>query len=124
MPIAWRFFVMIWFDATQSDQPEVTWMPSLTGVPCGSIRRLPLELEQRCVVRRRRGVLEARDLGRSLEPVMRVLVENVVLRREAPERCERPRADGGRVRERRGIADVRPDVLRDDELQVEDRRDE
>ena len=26
MPIAWRFLVMIWFDATQSDQPEITWM--------------------------------------------------------------------------------------------------
>ena len=22
----WRFFVMIWFEATQSDQPEITWM--------------------------------------------------------------------------------------------------
>src|SRR5579872_962739 len=42
MPIAWRFFVMIWFDATQSDQPEITWMSRLTGLPCGSMSVEPL----------------------------------------------------------------------------------
>src|SRR3954447_26359431 len=42
IPIAWRFFVMIWFDATQSDQPEITWMSSETGLPLGSMRLLPL----------------------------------------------------------------------------------
>src|SRR3954467_363264 len=42
MPIAWRFFVMIWFDATQSDQPEITWMSRLTALPFGSIRFEPL----------------------------------------------------------------------------------
>src|SRR5438874_3912784 len=41
-PIAWRFFVMIWFDATQSDQPEMTWMSRLTGLPFGSISVEPL----------------------------------------------------------------------------------
>src|SRR5580765_2803384 len=40
--IAWRFFVMIWFEATQSDQPEITWMSSLTGLPFGSMSVLPL----------------------------------------------------------------------------------
>ena len=38
----WRFFVMIWFDATQSDQPEITWMFSETGLPFGSMSLLPL----------------------------------------------------------------------------------
>ena len=33
---------MIWFDATQSDQPEMTWMSSLTWLPFGSMRSLPL----------------------------------------------------------------------------------
>ena len=33
---------MIWFDATQSDQPEMTWMSSLTGLPFGSMSVLPL----------------------------------------------------------------------------------
>src|SRR4051812_7021649 len=42
MPIAWKFFVMIWFDATQSDQPEITWMSSLTGLPFGSRSVEPL----------------------------------------------------------------------------------
>ncbi len=42
IPIAWRFFVMIWFEATQSDQPEITWMLSETGLPFGSSRLLPL----------------------------------------------------------------------------------
>src|SRR3954449_748336 len=42
MPIAWRFFEMIWSDATQSDQPEITWMSRLTGLPFGSISELPL----------------------------------------------------------------------------------
>src|SRR5271169_1757087 len=42
MPIAWRFLVMIWIDATQSDQPEITWMFSVTGLPFGSISVLPL----------------------------------------------------------------------------------
>ena len=37
-----RFLVMIWFDATQSDQPEITWMSSLTALPLGSINLLPL----------------------------------------------------------------------------------
>ena len=32
---------MIWFDATQSDQPEITWMFSVTGLPFGSISLLP-----------------------------------------------------------------------------------
>jgi hypothetical protein len=36
-----KFFVMIWFEATQSDQPEMTWMSSLTASPCGS-KSLPL----------------------------------------------------------------------------------
>ena len=31
-----RFRVMIWFEATQSDQPAMTWMSSLTASPCGS----------------------------------------------------------------------------------------
>ena len=42
IPIAWRFFVMIWIEATQSDQPEITWMSRLTGLPFGSIRSMPL----------------------------------------------------------------------------------
>src|SRR6476659_2250863 len=42
IPIAWRFCVMIWFDATQSDQPEITGMSSETGFPFGSMRLLPL----------------------------------------------------------------------------------
>src|SRR4051812_47179391 len=42
MPIAWRFFVMIWFDATQSDHPEITWMSRLIGSPFGSISDEPL----------------------------------------------------------------------------------
>src|SRR5437763_9413751 len=42
MPIAWRFFVMIWFDATQSDQPEMTWMSRWTALPFGSSSALPL----------------------------------------------------------------------------------
>src|SRR5207253_2043045 len=42
MPIAWRFFVMIWFEATQSDQPEITWMSRLTGLPFGSSNVEPL----------------------------------------------------------------------------------
>src|SRR4051812_31158208 len=42
MPIARRFRVMIWFDATQSDQPEMTWMSSDTASPFGSISWLPL----------------------------------------------------------------------------------
>src|SRR5690242_3451047 len=42
MPMSRRFFVMIWFDATQSDQPEITWMSRLTGFPFGSISVLPL----------------------------------------------------------------------------------
>src|SRR3954447_10556921 len=42
IPIAWRFFVMIWFEATQSDQPEITWMSRLTGLPFGSMSVLPL----------------------------------------------------------------------------------
>ena len=42
MPIACRFFVMIWSEATQSDQPEITWMSRLTALPFGSISWLPL----------------------------------------------------------------------------------
>src|SRR3954452_17495767 len=42
MPSAERFFVMIPFDATQSDQPEITWMSRLTALPFGSISWLPL----------------------------------------------------------------------------------
>ena len=37
-----RFLVMIWRDATQSDQPEITWTSSLTAFPFGSISLLPL----------------------------------------------------------------------------------
>ncbi len=32
---------MIWFEATQSDQPEITWMSSDTGLPFGSMSWLP-----------------------------------------------------------------------------------
>src|SRR3954454_774276 len=42
MPMLCRFFVMIWFDATQSDQPEITWMSRLTALPFGSVSLLPL----------------------------------------------------------------------------------
>ena len=42
MPMPCRFFVMIWFEATQSDQPEITWMSSETALPFGSISLLPL----------------------------------------------------------------------------------
>src|SRR5712675_1488376 len=42
MPIAWTFFVMIWFVATQSDTPEITWMSRLTALPFGSSNVLPL----------------------------------------------------------------------------------
>src|SRR3954463_116803 len=42
MPMSLRFFVMIWFDATQSDQPEITWMSSETALPFGSKSLLPL----------------------------------------------------------------------------------
>src|SRR3954471_23326043 len=42
IPISCRFFAMIWSDATQSDQPEMTWIWELTGLPFGSIRSLPL----------------------------------------------------------------------------------
>src|SRR5882757_227949 len=42
MPMSWRFFVMIWFEATQSDQPEITWMSSETALPFGSMSLLPL----------------------------------------------------------------------------------
>src|SRR5439155_13542137 len=41
IPMSRRLRVMIWFDATQSDQPEITWMSSFTASPCGSIS-LPL----------------------------------------------------------------------------------
>src|SRR5204862_4126566 len=41
IPMSRRLLVMIWFDATQSDQPEMTWMSSLTASPFGSIS-LPL----------------------------------------------------------------------------------
>src|SRR3954465_7925383 len=41
IPKSRRFFVMIWFDATQSDQPEITWMSSVTGLPRGSSSLLP-----------------------------------------------------------------------------------
>ena len=64
-----------------------------------------LDLQERRVVRRRLHVLEAGDLRRALEPVLRVLVEDVVLRREAADPRERAGADGVRVRERRGIRD-------------------
>ena len=36
-----RLRVMIWFDATQSDQPEITWMSSFTRSPCGSMSLPP-----------------------------------------------------------------------------------
>src|SRR6478609_8146572 len=42
MPMPCRFFVMIWFEATQSDQPEITWMSSETALPFGSNSLLPL----------------------------------------------------------------------------------
>ena len=42
MPMSWRFFVMIWSEATQSDQPEMTWIVKLTLSPLGSTSSLPL----------------------------------------------------------------------------------
>ena len=33
---------MIWFEATQSDQPEITWMSSLTALPFGSMQLVAL----------------------------------------------------------------------------------
>ena len=42
MPMSWRFFVMIWSEATQSDQPEMTWTVKLTVLPFGSTSSLPL----------------------------------------------------------------------------------
>ena len=36
MPMSFRFFVMIWSEATQSDQPEMTWTSNLTRSPFGS----------------------------------------------------------------------------------------
>src|SRR2546430_17678847 len=42
IPIPCRFLVMIWFEATQSDQPEITWMSRLTALPFGSSNVLPL----------------------------------------------------------------------------------
>ena len=242
-----RFFVMIWFDATQSDQPEITWMSSETALPFGSISLLPLyvnpasvssffaavglyvderlrpcldlrvgdpareepvqadrvgrrrvavltelrhgvavdrhrqrvterdeavrvlvvveherdrvgrrrvegvevrlvlrlvrlvdvrdevvrpvdlpALDQRegRVVRRSLHVLEAADQRLARLPVARVLREHVVLRREARDPRERAGADRVRVRERRGVLDLRPDVLRDHDHAVERRCDE
>ena len=54
---------MIWFDATQSDQPEITWMSSVTGLPFGSISLLPLYVKPAAVsscLRRRRVVRRER----------------------------------------------------------------
>src|SRR5580765_600358 len=45
MPMSWRFLVMIWSEATQSDQPEMTWIVNLTLSPLGSTRSLPLYLK-------------------------------------------------------------------------------
>ena len=42
MPTAWRFLVMICSEATQSDQPEITWIWNETGLPFGSTSLLPL----------------------------------------------------------------------------------
>src|SRR5207249_3829309 len=42
MPMSFRFFVMICSEATQSDQPEITWGESSTALPLGSIRLPPL----------------------------------------------------------------------------------
>ena len=42
MPMSCRFLVMICSEATQSDQPEITWISNETGLPFGSIRLLPL----------------------------------------------------------------------------------
>src|SRR3954453_4466659 len=42
IPIPRRFRVMIWSEATQSDQPEMTWMSSDTASPFGSMSWLPL----------------------------------------------------------------------------------
>ena len=36
---------MIWSEATQSDQPEMTWIVKLTLSPLGSTRSLPLYLK-------------------------------------------------------------------------------
>ena len=49
IPIAERFLAMIWSDATQSDQPEITWMSRLTGLPFGSISWLPLYVKPAAV---------------------------------------------------------------------------
>ena len=236
---------MIWSEATQSDQPEITWMSRLTGLPCGSIsvaalvrepvrrqqrlgrrrvvrghrlrlgldarvghplREEPVEADrvrrrcvavltelrdagpvdrqrerlaerddavrvlrvvederlrirgrrvervevrlvlrlvrlsdvrdevvrpvdltaldqcQRCVVRRRLHVLEAADQRLAGLPVVRVLREHVVLRGEASDLVERSRPDRVRVRERRRVLHLRPDVLRHDEHRVQRRR--
>ena len=83
-----------------------------------------LDLRDAGVVRRGPHVLEARDLRQALLPVVRVLAQDVVLSREARDLVVRTGADGIRVRERRGILDARPDVLRHDEDAVERRRDE
>src|SRR5581483_4620922 len=69
-------------------------------------------------------VFEAGDLRKARLPGARVLREDVVLRREAGDLVERAGADRVRVGERRRIGHLRPDVLRDDELAVQDRGDE
>ena len=58
MPIACRFLVMICSEATQSDQPEITWIWNETGLPFGSISLLPLYVKPLCgqqLLRRRPG---------------------------------------------------------------------
>jgi hypothetical protein len=44
MPMSWRFLEMIWSEATQSDQPEMTWIWKATGLPFGSSSLSPLYL--------------------------------------------------------------------------------
>ena len=45
MPTAWRFLEMIWSEATQSDQPEITWIWKETGLPFGSSSLSPSYLK-------------------------------------------------------------------------------
>ena len=83
-----------------------------------------LDQRERAVVRGGLHVLEARDLRQARLPVVRVLAEHVVLRGEAGDLGERTRPNRVRVRERRRISDMRPDVLRDHDYEVQRRRDE
>ena len=77
-----------------------------------------LDEGERGVVRRGLHVLEARDLRQALLPVVRVLVEDVVLRGEARDHVVRSRAHRPRVVEGRDVADLGPHVSRHDEQPV------